>query len=51
MNISSIFGTMEAKARVARAIDQLRLSFGERLSVGTAVRAPTVLSELETALR
>jgi D-lactate dehydrogenase (cytochrome) len=35
---SSRFDTPDAKARVARAIEQLRLQFGERLSVGTAVR-------------
>jgi D-lactate dehydrogenase (cytochrome) len=38
MNAASRFGTAEAKARVARAIEQLRPLFGERLSVGTAIR-------------
>jgi len=35
---SSRFDTPEAKARVARAIEQLRTQFGDRLSVGAAVR-------------
>jgi D-lactate dehydrogenase (cytochrome) len=38
MNASSRFGTADAKARVARAIEQLRPLFGERLSVGTSIR-------------
>jgi D-lactate dehydrogenase (cytochrome) len=35
---TSDFNTPEAKARVARVIEQLRPEFGERLSVGAAVR-------------
>lgn len=35
---SSRFDTPEAKARVASAIEQLRPQFGDRLSVGAAVR-------------
>lgn len=35
---SSRFDTPEAKARVARAIEQLRPQFGDRLSVGAAIR-------------
>ena len=38
MNASSRFGTPDAKARVVQAIEQLRPWFGERLSVGTAIR-------------
>lgn len=35
---SNRFDTPDAKARVARAIEQLRPQFGDRLSIGTAVR-------------
>ncbi|HEY0942470.1 MAG TPA: FAD-linked oxidase C-terminal domain-containing protein [Steroidobacter sp.] len=38
LKLSSHFATPEAKARVALAIEQLRQEFGDRLSVGAAVR-------------